>query len=171
MRQSFRGLLAAPLIVCASVADAGTIAYLGIGPADEATETTVDDTPFAIGVLGWTDGSPLVFGVDIAGEGTMLDSTFGQDSFRQAVSLNFLLGTNVTEWDRGRVDAAALIGIRESFADCPDSFLGFQCYADEAPDTEWDINYGGLVAVSFDRVSVGLRVTGESVMAILGVRF
>ena len=113
----------------------------------------------------------MVYGLDLAGEGTMLDSTFGQDSLSQALSFNFLLGSNLYDNGTIRVDAAGILGIRETFADCPDSFLGFQCYADTPPSTEYDVNYGALLTVSYERVSFGVRITGESTQAVLGLKF
>lgn len=49
---------------------------------------------------------------------------------------------------RYRVDAALLLKIRESFADCP-----------------------GVITLSMDRFTVGLRATGESTQILAGVRF
>jgi len=154
-----------------STAHAGGIFYFGAGQADEENAQSSGDTPFVIGGLGFSQESKMVFGFDLAREGTMLDSTFGQDSLSQALSVNVLLGRNFYDNGTIRVDAAGILGIRETFADCPDSFLGFQCYADTAPSTEYDVNYGALLTVSFSRASLGVRITGESTQAVLGLKF
>lgn len=150
--------------------DGRNVIYGALGMADDDVLEN-DSMPFAIGFLHQRQSSNLVFGFDIAGEGTMLDSTWGGEELRQAVSFNLLLGGNVAQSDRFRLDAAVLVGMRETFADCPDSYLGYQCYADTAPDTEYDVNFGALVGVSFDSVMLGLRATGESTQAVVGFRF
>lgn len=101
----------------------------------------------------------------------MLDSTFGSDDLRQAFSYNFLIGGVVNQSPGFRTDAMALIGVREGVADCPDSFLGFQCYADSEPDVEYEVNFGGVVNFAFDGFTTGVRVTGESAQVIVGLEF
>ena len=56
---------------------------------------------------------------------------------------------------------------------CPagQSYLGYQCYADTDPESHWKLNYGGGVMVHFDRLAFGVRVTGESKTAIVGLNF
>ncbi|WP_415392214.1 hypothetical protein [Paracoccus sp. SJTW-4] len=61
--------------------------------------------------------------------------------------------------------------MREAAADCPDSYLGFQCYADTDPDTDYKGNFGGVLTVSVDRLTLGLRATGESTQMVAGFRF
>lgn len=146
------------------------VIYGGLGSASN-DEGNLDATPFVIGLMFQPAASDYVFGFDIAGEGAMLDSTWGSNEWRQAMSYNFLIGGNLTRSDKFRVDAAVLVGFRETFSDCPDSYLGYQCYADEPPSTEYDLNYGALIGVSFDRVMVGVRATAESTQALLGFRF
>lgn len=149
-----------------------TTVYLGGGKADSGDPLENDDTPWSIGVMHQLEGRKLILGGDIGREGTMINSTWGQDDVpAQATSFNFLLGGNMVETGGFRADAALLLGIRESFADCPDSYLGYQCYADSAPDTEYKGNFGGVLALSFDRFMVGLRATGESTQVIGGFRF
>lgn len=146
--------------------------YLGGGKARGDDPLENDDTPWSIGFMHQLDGRKLILGGDLGREGTMIDSTWGQnDTPTQATSFNFLLGGNMVETGGFRADAALLLGIRESFADCPDSSLGYQCWADTAPDTEYTGNVGGLLALSFDRVMVGLRATGESTQILGGFRF
>lgn len=70
-----------------------------------------------------------------------------------------------------RADAMLILGARETFADCPDSFLGFQCYADSDSETEYDVNYGAMVMTTFDTFAIGLRATSESTQVTLGLQF
>ena len=155
----------------ATASSAQSTFYLGAGTNNESEVTETDDTPFSFGFVGSPQGSSAVFGIDMAWEGEMLDSTFGSDSIRQALSINGVVGAKLYDSQNVTLSAAAIIGFRESFADCPDSFLGFQCYADSEPDTEYDLNLGALVLTTFDSVSVGVRVTQVSTQAVLGFSF
>lgn len=144
--------------------------YGGLGAAsDEAYE---DDTmPWSLGVMFRPATSPLVFGFDIAGEGTKLDGTYGYDSLEQAFSFNFTFGGQIVSTDTMRLDAALLIGARETAADCSDSYLGYRCYADAAPEVEYEANYGAIVSATFGRGMLGVRATSESVQALVGIAF
>lgn len=146
--------------------------YLGAGKARHDGAFEADDTPFALGFTHQLQGRKLILGFDIAREGTMLDSTWGHDqALRQATSYNLLVGGNIVDNGRFRTDLALVLGARESFADCADSYLGFQCYADAEPETEYKGNFGALLTVSYDRLTVGLRATGESTQILGGFRF
>lgn len=101
----------------------------------------------------------------------MFDGTGGRDRVRQALSLNFIFGTNVYRGDNTRADAMLLLGARETVSDCPASFLGYQCYADRPPETEYGLNYGAMVTATFDRLLVGLRATGESAQMTAALQF
>lgn len=147
-----------------------TVIYGGAGRNLE-DEAGIGATPLALGVLRQSDASRLVFGFDLAGEGTMLDSTYGDDEFRQALSFNVLVGAKLSGNAGTRLDAGLLLGMRQTTADCPDSYLGFQCYADQPPEVEYEVNYGAMVGVSTGRVMFGLRATGESVQGLVGLRF
>lgn len=157
--------------VATAQSTAETIFYFGGGVNNDGATVETDETPFVLGILAAPAGSPLLFGLDIAAEGEMLDSTFGSDTIRQSFSFNGLVGTNLYQSQSVRTDASLIVGLRESFADCPDSFLGYQCYADEAPDTEYEFSYGALVTVSFDSVTIGVRATEVSTQAIVGFSF
>ena len=161
-------LTAQPL---AAQQSADVVVYLGAGTSVESEIAGFDATPLSFGAIFMPTSSPMVFGVDIAGEGEMLDSTFGRDSYRQALSFNALLGGRIFQTDKFRTDAMVLLGARESVTDCPDSVLGFQCYADREPDATYDFNYGAVVTATFDKVAIGLRVTGESAQVVLGFKF
>lgn len=146
--------------------------YIGAGHADGDAPLENDDTPFSIGFMHQRADSKLILGFDIGREGTMLDSTWGMnDRPKQATSYNFLIGGNVMDNGRFRADAALLLGARESFADCPDSYLGYQCYADAEPDTDYKGNFGAVVTLSMQSFTIGLRATGESTQILAGFRF
>ncbi len=101
----------------------------------------------------------------------MLDSAYAGDALRQALSLNALIGANVYKTSGIRTDASLNLGLRESFADCPDSFIGFQCYADQEPEVDYDFNYGALINFFFESVTLGIRATQVSTQAVLGFNF
>lgn len=146
--------------------------YIGAGKNRDEGEFDTDNTPFSLGFMHQLADRKLILGFDIGREGTMLDSTWGMDkSPRQATSYNFLIGGNMADTGRFKADAALLLGMRESVADCADSYLGYQCYADQEPDTDYKGNFGAVVTFSFDRVVMGVRATGESTQIVAGLRF
>ncbi|SMY08808.1 hypothetical protein LOM8899_02966 [Flavimaricola marinus] len=165
-------------VSCGSVVSADAqeaakfLLYAGAGQAIDSENLTDDNIPYAIGGLVMSPASGLVLGADIAGEGEMFDSTGGGNRIRQALSYNLLIGGNVYDDQSIRADAMLLLGARESVSDCPDSYLGFQCYADTDPDTQYDFNYGAMFAVTFgEAASLGVRMTGESAQLTLGFMF
>ena len=103
--------------------------------------------------------------------GSMLDGTYGAYTTRGAFSFNGIVGVNVAKKNSVRVDVAGLIGGREKTTDCPASFLGYACYANEPPSRSFYVNYGGIVSFSFKRLMVGARVTGASTQGLVGIRF
>lgn len=146
--------------------------YIGGGSQSESGEFANDDTPFSIGFMSQSATSQWVFGFDIAGEGTVLDSTYNQDEAPNlALSLNMLVGANIVNNANFKADAALLLGFKQATKDCPDSFLGFQCYADTAPSVEYEGNFGGVVTFSFNNFLVGARATQSSSQVLVGVRF
>lgn len=146
--------------------------YFGAGTANDDGPDASDDTPLVLGFTHQPMGSKAVWGLDIAREGTMLDSTYGQDrAVEPGFSVNLLLGRNFVDSGRYRVDGALVLGVRESSQDCPDSYLGFRCYADFEPDVEYKGNFGAVATLSIDRMLIGARVTGESAQLLAGFRF
>ena len=102
----------------------------------------------------------------------MLDSTYRQNkAVKQGMSFNLLLGTNLAKTELSRFDVAVLLGARQKTTDCPSSYLGYQCYADAEPDMKYGFNYGAVLTWSFKSVMVGIRATGESTQALIGMRF
>ena len=164
-------LFALAMSVSAVSASAETLIYGGIGEAESGDSVTNSDMPWSIGAIALKDQG-VSFGFDIAGEGTVLDSTYGlDDEPNQAFSLNLIVAGNLYKTGSSRLDAGLLVGLRESTKDCPDSFLGYACYADQTPSVDYEPNYGGLVTYSFDRFTVGIRATGESTQLVVGTSF
>jgi hypothetical protein len=147
--------------------------YGAVGKANtKSVVGTEAPTPFAVGVFYTPTGGKLDLGFDIAGEGTKLDSTYGRvNNVAQALSFNALIGTKLASVGSVRVDVAGLVGARQKSQSCPASYLGYQCYADRAPDVVYTLNYGAVVTLGYRRLLVGARVTGESTQAMLGIRF
>jgi len=144
--------------------------YAGAGQSGSSGNETNDFTPWSIGVYG---GRDFMFGMDLSGEGTQGDSTYGYDSIEQGLSLNFLFGGNIISKSDFKVDFLLLLGAVQTSTYCSegDSYLGYQCYADSEASGEYDLNYGALLTASYKKVMVGIRATGESVQALIGLRF
>lgn len=171
--KSIAALVIGLVVSFGSAARAETLGtfYGGAGINNDSADLRIDDTPFVLGVLFYPSAQSFVLGFDIAGEGEMLDSTFGSNELRQAYSFNAVIGGNVYRSDTVRTDVSAVIGFRETFADCPDSFLGFQCYADQEPETEYTFNYGAMFSVNIENFMIGLRLTEQSAQALIGISF
>ena len=152
----------------ASMSSAENTLYFGMGQGKAATDMQNGENPWSLGFISNSTG----FGLDIAGEGTVLDSTYNQDEEpNRAMSYNLIVARNLSEGGLFDIDAGLLVGIREITKDCPGSYLGYACYADMMPDREFDINYGAVVFISFDKFLVGARVTGESSQVTLGFKY
>lgn len=150
----------------------GNLIYVGAGPAKKADSTTTGSTPMSLGYLRLSNATNFVWGLDVSGEGTMLDSTWGKNNaVKQAMSYNLLVGTNFKNDGGSRIDGAVLLGAREASANCPSSFIGYQCYANSAPTTNHKLNYGVVLTWSFKSFMVGLRATEASTQALIGLRF
>ena len=142
--------------------------YGGLGSAESGGET-----PWSVGGYFSFSGDFLL-GVDLAGEGVSSDSTNGRGgALGQGYSLNLLLGRNLVNESGFQIDAAFLVGMREDRRYCPggQSYLGYQCYADTDAQSEYEINFGAVATVSFQSFVIGVRGTGESTQAILGLKF
>ena len=112
--------------------DKNNIFYIGFGPSSDKQDEN-DETPWSIGFIHNSSSSNKVYGFDVAAEGTMLDSTYGgNDDLAQGFSYNFLYGFDISKNKDDRLSAGLILGFIEEEADCPDSYLGYQCYADEA---------------------------------------
>ena len=147
-----------------------SLIYFGLGQGDDSDPYASDSTPWAIGfMVRDINGS---YGFDIAGEGTMLDSTYGQnEAIDQGLSYNFIAARKISGESEWRTDLGLLFGARETAQDCPDSYLGYACYADEAPDADYEVNYGIVMHITGGETTFGFRVTGESTQIIFGLNF
>jgi hypothetical protein len=155
----------------ASTASADGIIYIGGGSAETASTTVNGDTPMSIGYLALRDEGAF-FGFDIGAEGTVLDSTYSQNNKpSQAYSFNLILGTNISKDEKSRLDVGAIVGFREEAKDCPSSYLGYACYANTSPDTEYKANLGAIITYSYNKLAIGLRATDASTQLILGAKF
>ena len=114
-----------------------------------------------------------VIGADFGIEGKEEDRTGGRITEERAFSFNLLLGIAAFENARWRLVPFALIGARRYKVTCPagQSYLGYRCYADTDSEGHWKLNYGGGLMMHFDRLALGVRLTGESTTAIVGVNF
>jgi hypothetical protein len=151
------------------------VIFGGVGSADKGNPQKSDKTPWALGFLYRGDESSKLFmGFDVAGEGTSLDNTSGKNNeVGQGISFNILLGMPLNfskDWQAG---VGALLGMRKAGQSCPsgDSYLGYQCYADEEPEADYDFNYGAVFHLYYKHALLGLRVSGESTQILLGVAF
>jgi len=155
----------------------GTIlGYIGGGSSNGEKLKTGSNTPMSIGFMYLSPTSDSIIGLDIAGEGTSVDSyNGGFPSTQRSTSINLILGRNLGKFSDSRIDASLIIGGRDvkNNTVCPKSYLGFQCYADAKPDTSTDyaVNFGGIVTYTYQSVMVGVRATGQSTQAIIGYRF
>lgn len=157
-------------IMLASAANADGLIYFGSGPAATGTYEN-KNAPYTIGYIT-TDLGETNWGIDISGEGTVIDSTYGQNgALNQALSFNIIAGQTAALGDNSKVTFGLLIGFREGVKACADSYLGFQCYANTSPEVDYDFNYGGVVMLSFGRFGIGARHTQESTQALLGFSF
>jgi len=148
------------------------VIFGGVGFAGQSELDKSNDTPWSVGYMYNSEHNNAFLGIDIAGEGTSLDNTSGQNNHvTQGLSFNMLAGKNLHFNQDWRAGVGVLLGARQTGESCPDSYLGYRCYADEKPDTSYDFNYGGLLHVTYKRVLAGARVTPESYQVILGLAF
>lgn len=147
------------------------IFYGGVG---SNSEEFAPSAAWSIGGIFFTE--TYLWGADLAGEGYSLDSTYGQnEATESALSLNLLWGKQISR----NFSLLGLIGVRDETSECQQqSFLGFQCYADEDPEVSYTVNYGvhAIYTVSSYQLfrkefSLGLRVTGESTQLTLGFTY
>lgn len=136
--------------------------YVGSGSAK-----TGNDKAYALGFMKLSNSNERQWGFDVSGEGTM----YHNGSPETANSVNLLVGSKLGQSDFGRVDGAFLIGMRGKSSSCPQSYLGYRCYADQDPSVKFGLNYGVVLTWSYKSILVGIRATGESKQALLGYRF
>ena len=122
------------------------------------------------------------WGLDISLEGSRIDRTGGNASLygeytpsdeKHVISYNVLLGRKLSAGSNGYLIGGLLAGIRTAEEKCASgqSHIGFDCYADEEPESEYKLNGG--VFLGYKRASFfgGLRVTRESAQFLVGHKF
>lgn len=152
--------------------------YIGLGSAEDSD--IVGEEPWSVGIVLRDDDN--FYGFDIGGEGVMVnqardyyDGTYYVDSTEQATSFNLIAGIKVSGDSKFRTDLGLLLGIIEQSSECPSSYRGYNCYYssyyNNQADYEYTFNYGLVLHASFDRVTFGVRATGESTQIIFGFNF
>lgn len=160
----------APVTVPASPSH--SILYGGLGMAETTDPTVSHAVPWTVGFIYQPAAHRYFVGLDFAGEGTSLNNTSNQSNgIDQGLSLNLIVGGSAPVGSPTQVGAGLLLGGRRVGLECPDSYLGYQCYADEAPTPSYAVNAGGLVHLTIGRLFVGVRATTESRQGLLGISF
>lgn len=115
-------------------------------------------------------------GFDLGLEGEREDLTGGRRTIETSGSGNILFGIS-PKWSvispKWSVTLFGLLGARSHRTTCPSgqSYVGFRCYADTEPEEDYRVNYGGGIMMHRERITFGVRVTGQSQTAILGWNF
>lgn len=170
----FIGVLALTVVVVSELPAqaAQHVLFGGLGAAAGGNPSEYAGTPWVVGYTYRTTKKPVYLGFDIAGEGTSLNNTSGMDDVvEQGISFNFLIGGSTAFWTHWRAWGGALVGFRQTGKSCPDSYLGYECYADEDPDVDYGANIGVTGNLAFKKLLVGARLTGESTQYVVGVVF
>lgn len=159
------------LVCSATVAEAQSsmkgVIYGGWGPPKSASE----EFSLSVGYLYLSPTSPWEGGFDIAGEGTMIDGTYGSTTIERGISFNLTLGQGLRLGTKWQIGIAGLLGMRQTSSDCPSSYLGYACYADRAPDVSHGLNIGAVAHIAYRGLMLGARRTNVSTQALLGVTF
>lgn len=144
--------------------------YLGGGVNTESAAS--NSTPVSIGYIYNPESSNFYHGVDVSAEGLLYDSTSRRDNVEeQGTSVNYLTGYNFNFSNGVTVSTGVLMGIRITEEECPDSYLGYRCWADREPQRESEFNYGGTVHVKYKHLFVGARISGVSNQILVGYTF
>ncbi len=152
--------------------------YIGLGSA--ADEELVDEDSWSVGLLLRDEKN--FYGIDIGGEGVMVnqardyyDGTYTVSSIDQATSFNLTAGMKISGSSKLRVDLGLLVGIIEQSSECPSSYSRYQCYYSSSYgnrlDYEYTFNYGIVLHTTYERITLGLRASGESTQLVFGINF
>ncbi len=151
--------------------------YIGLGKSDNSD--LLNEEPWSVGIV--IRDKEGFLGLDIGGEGIMIeksrnyDNTYSAISTDQATSFNFLAGLKVTEQPKFRLDLGILAGVIEQSSECPSSYGSYQCYYssayDNRTDYEYTFNYGLVLYANYQRTMFGIRATGESTQLLFGINF
>lgn len=167
------GLLALGSLHVAAQTLPENVLYLGGGQSGESTAYPVSPKqPATIGFLRLAQPADVVWGMDFAQEGSMVDTSWGQAQvLKTGRSFNALVGKNLRQDGASRVDLMLIAGLREATATCVRSPAGYQCRNNAQLDHAYRFNYGAALTVSFEHVLLGLRLTSVSQQLIVGWRF
>jgi len=152
--------------------------YIGLGSADDSD--IVGEEPWSVGFVFRDENN--FYGLDIGGEGVKInqsrdyyDGTYYVESTEQAISFNLIAGIKVSGDSNLRTDLGLLIGVVEQSEECPTSYSGYNCYYssyyENRSDVKYTFNYGLALHATYDRVTFGIRATGESTQIIFGFNF
>ena len=158
--------------------ETNNLLYIGLGSADDSD--IVGEEPWSVGFVFRDENN--FYGIDIAGEGVKInqsrdyyDGTYYVESTEQATSFNLIAGIKVSGESNLRTDLGLLIGMVEQSEECPTSYSGYNCYYssyyENRSDVEYTFNYGLALHATYDRVTFGIRATGESTQIIFGFNF
>ena len=162
------------------------IFYVGTGTSKAGSQSISNTAPVTLGYVRQSKATATVWGVDISGEGSVPNSTWGQridpSSGNNALkkptsfnffttSINFMVGKAIGESQVSRFDVALIAGVREKSTDCQATSLGYQCLANSSPNTTRELNYGAVVTWTYQKIMFGARATGESNQLLIGIRF
>jgi hypothetical protein len=89
----------------------------------------------------------------------------------QGFAYDLLVGTCVSIGPDWRAGAGVLAGMRNKGQYCPDSYLGYECYADQDPNVTYAFNYGAMLHLAFRKAAIGARASGESLQLMFGIAF
>jgi len=152
--------------------DLNTIIYVGSGSQINDSKNLNKGTTDSFGFMHQLENSEVILGLDFADEGTKKVSTTGvYNPEAMGFSFNALIGSNLYDNYEWKIDGTVLIGYREVSESCPRSYIGYRCWANRSPSYEHETNYGGVVMLSYKRLSFGIRMTEVSQQALLGFRF
>jgi len=144
---------------------------IGSGTGGDAS-LEYSGTPWSVNLLFRDLAKRRYFGIDFAGEGTSLNNTSGKyNEVEQGFSFNVQYGGTANLRPAVRLGGGFLIGLRLTGKSCPDSYLGYECYAGEAPTPEYALNYGSAVFAGVGKVTVGARVSGVSKQVLVGFAY
>ena len=155
--------------ISANEASHKTIIYGGIGIPKKSTKYISSAIPWSIGTV-LRGGNGYQMGIDMAGEGTSFNSTSNKTNVvEQGLSFNLLLGKSLNLENDATIGVLFLMGARHVGKTCSNSYLGFECYANETPKSSYDLNYGAIIQVTHKKGFIGLRATGESIQGVFGI--
>lgn len=147
--------------------DGHHLLYAGGGASTRTQPGGGAEKPFVLGYARLKAANQTFLGLDVSGEGVMLHNNVPE----QAFSVNLIVGRNLFSWDDFRIDLSVLGGVRTKSSKCPSSYIGNSCYANAEPSYEYGFNYGAAIFWSHKKFMLGLRATGVSTQALLGLKF